>query len=89
VRDLGCDGVVNGETPWTLYGEALVLAQWSTPAPRFVQDPSTSGALFASPGMYGTAPEQWLAGAACLVCPPGDAGVAIACDDPAVRDGGT
>jgi hypothetical protein len=89
VRDLGCDGVLNGETPWTADGDALVLDQWSGPPPRFTQDPSTQGALVANPGMYGPAQEQWLPGATCLVCPPGDAGVAVACDDPVVRDGGS
>jgi hypothetical protein len=89
VRDLGCDGVLNGETPWTADGDALVLPQWSSPSPRFVQDPSASGALVANPGMYGSAQEQWLPGATCLVCPAGDAGVAVACDDPVVRDGGS
>jgi hypothetical protein len=89
VRDLGCDGVRNGETPWTVDGDALVLPEWTTPAPRFVQDPSTSGALIANPGMYGTTQEQWLPGATCVVCPAGDAGVAVACGDPVVRDGGT
>lgn len=88
VRDLGCDRVLNGETPWTADGDALLLAQWSG-SPRFTQDPSTQGALLANPGMYGPAQEQWLPGGTCLVCPPGDAGVAVACGDPAVRDGGT
>ncbi|HZJ56343.1 MAG TPA: hypothetical protein VFD38_19530 [Myxococcaceae bacterium] len=88
VRDLGCDGVLNGETPWTADGDALVLAQWSG-SPRFTQDPSTQGALVANPGMYGPSQERWLPGATCLVCPAGDAGVAVACDDPVVRDGGT
>jgi hypothetical protein len=88
VRDLGCDQVLSGETPWAADGDAVVLTQWGN-FPRFVQDPSTSGALIANPGMYGTAQEQWLSGATCLVCPAGDAGVAVACDDPVVRDGGT
>jgi hypothetical protein len=87
VRDFGCDQVLNGETLWTADGDAIVLAQWSG-SPRFTQDPSTQGALVANPGMYGTAQEQWLPGATCLVCPVGDAGVAVACSDPAVRDGG-
>ena len=89
VRDLGCDQVLNGETPWTVDGDAIVLGQWTTPPPRFTQDSSTQGALVATPGMYGTAQEHWLAGATCLVCPPGDAGVAVACSVPAVVDGGT
>jgi len=88
VRDLGCDGVQDGETPWTADGDAIVLTQWSG-APRFTQDTSTQGALVASPGMFGTAQEQWLPGATCLVCPAGDAGVAVACSAPAVQDGGT
>ena len=49
----------------------------------------TEGGLLANPGMYGSAQEQWLPGATCLVCPAGDAGVAVACTDPAVRDGGS
>jgi hypothetical protein len=89
VWDLACDGVLSGATPWTADGDTVVLTQWSYPPPRFVLDPSTSGALLANPGMYGTAQEQWLPGATCLVCPPGDAGVAVACDAPMVRDGGT
>jgi hypothetical protein len=88
VRDLGCDQVLSGETPWTADGDAVVLTQWGA-YPRFVQDPASSGALIAYPGMYGTAQEQWLPGATCLVCPAGDAGVAVACDDPVIRDGGT
>ena len=88
IHDLGCDQVLNGETPWTLDGDAIVLAQWSG-SPRFTTDPSTQGALLANPGMYGSAQEQWLPGATCLVCPAGDAGVAVACSDPAVRDGGS
>ena len=35
------------------------------------------------------AQERWLSGATCLVCPQGDAGVAVACSQPAVLDGGT
>lgn len=88
MRDLGCDGVQTGETPWTADGDAIVLAQWSG-SPRFTQDTSTQGALVANPGMYGAAAEQWLPGATCLVCPAGDAGVAVACSDPVVQDGGT
>jgi len=88
VKDLGCDQVLNSETAWTADGDALVLAQWSG-SPRFTQDPSDAGSLVATPGMYGTAPEHWMPGATCLVCPPGDAGVAVACSTPAVLDGGT
>ena len=89
MRDLGCDGVLIGETPWTRTAtDTLVLAQWSG-SPRFTQDPSMQGALVANPGMYSSAPEQWLPGATCLVCPVGDAGVAVACSDPVVLDGGT
>ena len=87
VRDLGCDGVLNGETPWTADGDAVVLAQWSG-SPRFTQDPSTQGALLANPGVYGPTQERWLPGATCLAC-SGDAGVAVACGDPAVLDGGS
>jgi hypothetical protein len=87
VRDLGCDGVLDGETPWTADGDAVVLAQWSG-SPRFIADTTTQGALVASPGMYGSASERWLPGGTCLVCPAGDAGVAVACSDPAVLDGG-
>ena len=88
VRDLGCDQVLNGATPWTTDGDAIVLAQWSG-SPRFTMDPATPGGLVANPGMYGTAEEHWLPGATCLVCPQGDAGVAVACSTPAVLDGGT
>jgi hypothetical protein len=87
IEDLGCDQVLSGQTQWTQDGDALVLAQWSG-SPRFIQDPSDAGALVASPGMYGTAAEQWLPGATCLVCPHGDAGVAVACSTPTVIDGG-
>jgi len=87
IRDLGCDQPLNGETVWSQDGDALVLAQWSN-SPRFTQDPSDSGTLDANPGMYGTAGELWLPGATCLICPPGDAGVAVACSVPAVLDGG-
>jgi len=85
VRDLGCDQVLNGETQWTEDGDAILLPQWTTPVPRFIQ---VDGGLVASPGMYATE-EQWLPGANCLLCPPGDAGVAVACEVPAVLDGGT
>lgn len=88
VRDLGCDGVLDGETAWTADGDAIVLAQWSG-SPRFTQATSTQGALVASPGMYGAAQEVWLPGATCLVCPAGDAGVAVSCSNPVVQDGGT
>ena len=88
VRDLGCDRVLNGETPWTQDGDAILLPQWTTPTPRFTNDSSSDGGLLANPPMYGTAQEQWLPGATCLVCPAGDAGVAVACSQPAVRDGG-
>jgi hypothetical protein len=90
VRDLGCDGVRNGETPWSQDGDAILLPQWTTPAPRFTQDSSAPDAgLVAEPGMYGTAQEHWLPGATCLVCPQGDAGVAVSCNAPAVLDGGS
>jgi hypothetical protein len=88
IHDLGCDQVLNGETQWTQDGDALVLPQWSG-SPRFTQDPSDSGTLVAAPGMYGAASELWLPGATCLVCPPGDAGVAVACSEPEVLDGGS
>lgn len=88
VRDLGCDQVLNGETAWTADGDGVALSQWSG-SPRFTQDPSDAGDLVASPGMYGTATEHWLPGATCLVCPRGDAGVAVACSEPSVLDGGT
>jgi hypothetical protein len=39
IRDLGCDGGLEGETPWTMDGDALVLAQWSG-SPRFTQSPT-------------------------------------------------
>jgi len=87
IRDLGCDQPLNGETEWAQDGDALVLPQWGTPPPRFTQ--STDGGLVAVPGVYSSSAEQWLAGATCLICPPGDAGVAVACDAPAVLDGGT
>jgi hypothetical protein len=89
VRDLGCDKVLNGETQWASDGDAVVLPQWTTPPPRFTQALSADGGLVANPGMYGTAQEAWLPGATCLVCPQGDAGVAVACDAPAVLDGGS
>jgi hypothetical protein len=88
IQDLGCDKVDNGQTDWAADGDALVLVQWPG-APRFTQDSSSPGALVANPGVFGTPPEQWLPGATCLVCPPGDAGVAVACSAPAVLDGGT
>jgi len=89
VRDLGCDQVLNGETPWSTEGDAILLPQWTTPAPSFTHDSSPDGGLLANPGMYGTAQEQWLPGATCLICPQGDAGVAVSCNAPAVLDGGT
>jgi hypothetical protein len=89
VRDLGCDKVLNGETQWTTDGNAYFLPQWTTPTPRFTAATSPDGGLVASPGMYSTAEEDWFPGATCLICPQGDAGVAVACDAPAVLDGGT
>ena len=88
IRDLGCDRALSGETVWTQDGDALVLAQ-EPGSPRFTQDSSTQGALVANPGLFGTAAEQWLPGANCLVCPRGDAGVVVSCNEPAVLDGGT
>ena len=89
IRDLGCDQVLSGETPWASNGDAIVLTQWSTPAPSFTQSSTPDGGLVASPGMYDAGPEQWLPGATCLVCPKGDAGVAVSCSEPVVIDGGT
>jgi len=87
VRDLGCDQVpAGGDTTWAQDGDALVLPQWGNPPPRFTQ--STDGGLLGSPGIYGPS-EEWFAGATCLICPPGDAGVAVACAAPAVLDGGS
>jgi len=88
VHDLGCDRLLNGETPWVVDGAAVMLPQWSG-SPRFTVDSSQQGVLLANPGMYGPAQEQWLTGATCLICPAGDAGVAVACSEPAVRDGGS
>jgi hypothetical protein len=89
IHDLACDRSLLGSTTWVADGtDTLVLTQW-TGAPRFTKDPTVAGALVATPGMYSSAPEQWLPGATCLACPVGDAGVAVACDGPAVLDGGT
>ena len=85
IRDLGCDGPQNGETNWAQDGDALILPQYGTPPPRFTQ---SDGGLQASPGIW-SASEQWFSGATCLICPAGDAGVAVACGSPAVLDGGT
>jgi len=88
VRDLGCDRVLNGETAWSMDGDAVLLPQWTTPTPRFTQEGSPDGGLVANPGMYGSGSEQWLPGATCLICPQGDAGTAVACGAPSVLDGG-
>ena len=75
-----------GSTAWVADGtDTLVLTQWPG-SPRFTKDPTDAGALVATPGMYSSAPEQWLPGATCLICPVGDAGVAVACAGPAVDD---
>lgn len=87
VRDLGCDQNLSGETQWAADGDAILLTNWGSPSPRFTT--STDGGLVANPGMFGPAQEDWLPGATCLVCPPGDAGVAVACSAPVVLDGGT
>jgi hypothetical protein len=90
VHDLGCDRTLDGTTPWVEDSTgAVVLSQWGAGV-RFTLagDAGTGAALIASPGMYSAGPEQWMAGAACLVCPVGDAGVTVACDTPALRDGG-
>ncbi len=87
--DLGCDRSLIGSTSWVADGTtALVLPEWPG-MPRFTKDPGDAGTLIATPGMYSSAPEQWLPGATCLVCTAGDAGVAVACNGPAVIDGGT
>ncbi|HSP17963.1 MAG TPA: hypothetical protein VLQ79_00500 [Myxococcaceae bacterium] len=89
LSDLGCDRPLIGETPWVSDSTpSIQLPQWSG-APVFKKDPTVAGALVATPGLYSSAPEQWLPGATCLVCPAGDAGVAVACSAPAVLDGGT
>jgi hypothetical protein len=87
IHDLGCDQSVISDQEWASDGDALVAVQ-TAGAPHFTQDPSTPGALQVSPGMFGPGPEQWLPGALCLVCPPGDAGV-VACTVPQVIDAGT
>lgn len=88
LSDLGCDGPLSSYPEWVPDGpDTIVVTSWSG-TPRFTRDPTQSGALLAQPGMYGSAQERWLPGATCLVCPVGDAGVAVACETPAVRDGG-
>jgi hypothetical protein len=80
---------VNVQTPWTVDGDALVVTQWSTPAPRFTQSSAADGGLVAAPGMFGSSSEAWLPGASCLICPAGDAGVVVTCPAPGILDGGT
>ncbi len=86
LRDLGCDQSYSVTQTWTEDGDAMVANQ-SPGAPHFTPDPNTPEALLATPGMLGTAPETWLPGASCPVCPPGDAGPS-ACEAPQVLDGG-
>jgi hypothetical protein len=87
LHDLGCDRSLIGTTSWVADGTTIVLPEW-TGTPRFTRDPD-AGTLTATPGLYSSAPEQWLPGATCLVCTAGDAGVAVACNGPAVIDGGS
>jgi len=89
VRDLGCDQVFNAEAQWSTDGDAILLPTWAYPVPRFSQASGADAGLVANPGMYSAAEEDWLPGARCLICPQGDAGVVVACDTPAVLDGGT
>jgi hypothetical protein len=88
IHDLGCDQSFVFEQEWVSGDDRTVVATQATGMPRFSPDPSVSGALLANPGMYSSSQEQWLPGASCLVCPAGDAGIAVACDAPVVRDGG-
>lgn len=87
IRDLGCDQSFTVQQTWESAGSAMIAVQ-NPGSPRFEADPTQAGALTATPGMFGAAPEQWLPGAVCPVCPPRDAGV-IACEEPQAVDGGT
>ena len=87
IHDLGCDQSFTVFQAWATDGDALVATQ-SPGEPHFTADPNSNGALIASPGMFGSADEEWPAGASCPVCPaPADAGV-VSCDAPEVLDGG-
>jgi len=86
IQDLGCDASNTTYQQWTTDGDALVAYQ-SPGSPEFIADPNVPGALQATPGMFGPDSEQWLPGAICPVCPPGDAGV-VACEIPGVVDAG-
>jgi hypothetical protein len=86
IHDLGCDQSFTVFQEWTTDGNALVATQ-SPGEPHFTPDPTIAGALQASPGMFGPDTEEWLPGASCPVCLPGDAGV-VSCDTPRVLDGG-
>lgn len=87
IRDLGCDESFTIQQTWEASGDAMVATQ-SPGSPRFTPDSTQAGALTATPGMLGTAPEQWLPGAVCPVCPPRDAGV-VTCEVPQALDGGS
>jgi len=89
IRDYGCTGNLNVDTTWLLDDTgAVILNQWGG-QPRFIQDPSTdAGQLLATPGVYLATTEAWVPGASCLVCADPDAGVAVACDTPGLRDAG-
>jgi len=92
IHDLGCDRRIDQITQWveddTGGAVAVVLTQWGGNQRFTLGGDAGAAALVASPGMYSAGPEQWMPGAACLVCPAGDAGVTVACDLPEVRDGG-
>jgi len=89
VHDLGCDASGVSRQRWVSEDGVGVVAIDSGGRPRFTVDPAGAGALVATPGMFSQQSEQWLPGATCLACPPGDAGVVVACDSPVLLDGGT
>jgi len=83
VRDFGCADWSATDQEWAPgLGDTLVAFQW-TGSPTFSRD-TARGGLQAMPPLFPAqdASEHWTSGALCMECPPGDAGVSVACDSP-------
>jgi hypothetical protein len=85
VRVLDCTNEVSADQEWSSESDTVIATQWPG-TPHFTHD--SQGGLLASPGLYSGTEEHWTPGALCAQCPPVDAGITVACDSPAVRDGG-
>lgn len=83
IRDFGCGDQSAADQQWAIgNSDTLVAVQWPG-SPTFSRD-GDQGGLLAVPALFNTdaGSEHWVSGARCMQCPPGDAGVSVACDFP-------